>query len=174
MNTFIRFLYSVLIGAAVAAFVGVGIFSLYQPPKGPEFPDYNSKMTSYYESGPNSPEFMKQQQEFERQNRDFQDKSKKHQDELKKYSQNVSVAVVALAVASLVLGVWMLRQGAEVMGEGLALGGTATSLYGIITASIADARVIRFLAVVVLLGSLLVIAKFKFMEWPLKKSKAKS
>lgn len=147
MNAFIRLIYAILIGLSVVAFVGVGIFSFYQPPKEPAYPDYS------YDGS---------EDEYQRQEKAYEQSRNKYEKATDTYYRNVSYIGLASAVVIIAAGLYLLRKGAEVTGEGLALGGVATAIYGIITASVADARMVRFLGVTLLLLSILLIANFRF------------
>jgi hypothetical protein len=47
MKTLIDFIYTLLIGAAVALFVGLGIWTFYSGPKMPTYPEYpNPSLTA--------------------------------------------------------------------------------------------------------------------------------
>ncbi len=140
MTAFIRLLYAVLIALTVVAFVGVGIFSLYQPPKSP---DYSSSGDSSSSSDA-----------YDKADKDYQSKEKA-------YQRKVTYILLPLAVISLGAGLYLLRH-SEVIGEGLALGSVGISIYAIITASIADHRALRFIAVTLLLASVLLTANYRF------------
>lgn len=153
MNTFVRLLYSLLIAVAVVAFVGVAIFSFYQPPKMPSYPtiDYLASTAT---------------QDSQRQN--YSTASKKYDANNKSYERNVAIALLPLAVVVMASGIYFSRK-LDVIGEGLALGGVAISIYAIIAASIANARILRFLAVTLLLINAILIARARF-----KPTKAKT
>ncbi len=146
MNTFVRLLYSLLIAVASVAFVGVAIFSFYQPPKMPSYPniDYSASTTA---------------QDSQRQ--DYYTTSKQYDTHNKSYERNVAIALLPLAVVVMVAGIYFSRK-LDVIGEGLALGGVAISVYAIIAASIANARILRFLAVTLLLINALLITRARF------------
>jgi uncharacterized membrane protein YkgB len=147
MQALIRLLYALLVAGAVVTFVGFGIYSLYQPPKYPEYPGYNYNNDNLYQ---------KQQDEFDKK-QDAYDKKEKV------YMKNVTYIALPVGVAFTLLGLLIFRR-SEVVGEGLALGGIATSIYAIVTSSLADARILRFASVTLLLLSVLLVTYRRFYE----------
>lgn len=156
MNAFIRLLYAVLIAAAVVAFVATGMYSLYSPPKGPEFPMYTN--TSYSET-----DSQKQFEDFGKRQEAFKPIQQAHY-------RKVSIAALVLAVLIVGGGLVLLKR-MEVIGEGVALGGIGTSVYGAITAGIAQQKILLFLAMVVLLSGTLLLTHRKFMAVPVPAKK---
>lgn len=147
MNALIRLLYALLIAGAVVAFAGLAVYSLYQPPKYPDYP-----RTGYSQT---DDEYERQQREFDRL-RDAYDKKERS------YQHTVTLTLLPMAVIASIAGIYMMRRRSEVLGEGLALGGVAISIYAIITASLADARILRFVAACLLLITALLVAYFRF------------
>ncbi len=156
MNAFVRLLYALLIAGAVTAFSGVAINSFYQPPKTPSYPSVNY---SY-----DNPAYKQQQD-------DYQKAIDKHDKDEKTYYRNVTYTLMPIAVLAALTGFYLIRKRSEVIGEGLALGGVAISIYAIIMASLADARILRFIAVTLLLIVALLAAHFRFMSSSNKKPK---
>jgi len=144
MNAFIRLLYAVLIAVSVAIFVGMAIYSFYPGPKAPDYTSYSS--SNYHTTYTN------------------------YRADEKDYEKKVTYIVLPAAALSLAAGLQVMRR-SEVIGEGLALGGVATSIYGIITASIADSRPLRFVAVTFLLAGVLLLAGIRFAS-PKRSKKA--
>lgn len=155
MNAFIRLLYALLIAAAVVAFVGVTIASFYQPPKFPE-PSFTS-----YKPNASEAEMLKESEENEK-------RYQEHREKEKAYYRNVAMIVLPLAAIITAVGLFYMRQ-SEVIGEGVALGGVGTSLYAIITSSLADQDIMRFLAVTLLLASAILLTHKRFIEHAPKK-----
>ncbi len=145
MTAFIRLLYAVLIALTVVAFVGVGIFSFYQPPKSPDYSSVGDSSDADYQNSQKA----------------YDKADKAYQSNAKVYQRNVTYVLLPLVVVSLGAGLYLLRR-SEVIGEGLALGGVGISIYAIITASIADHRALRFIAVTLLLASVLLTANYRF------------
>ncbi len=160
MNALIRLLYSLLIAGAVVAFIGVGAHTVYP---GPEFPDPGFQSFS---SNASDEQLNKEQQENDKKWRQFQDKQKEQ-------NKNVTYIVLASAVVVTGLGLLLIKRRSDVVGEGFSLGGVATSLYAVITASMADHDLLRFLAVTLLLVSSVVLAHKRFIEPQTKKSAKK-
>lgn len=147
MNAFIRLLYAVVIAGAFVAFVGLGIYSFYQPPKNPDYPSYTDSSQAQYD----------QQQTTYNKQLDAYNKKDKH------YYHNVTLVALPVAVVITVGGVILLKSRRfEVIGEGIALGGVATSIYAIIVSSLADANKLRFVAAAILLIAIVVIAHLRF------------
>ncbi len=142
MNAFIRLLYALLIAASVVTFVGVAIFSAYQPPKGPAFP-------TTYSSGVNDSQFKA----YDKANQVYHPKEQA-------YQRKVATIALVASVVVLFVGLKVLKEG--VVAEGIALGGVGTSLYAIITASVGDGRLVRFLAVTLFLVSAVLVAQRRF------------
>ncbi|HYH36389.1 MAG TPA: hypothetical protein VD706_02730 [Candidatus Saccharimonadales bacterium] len=149
MNALIRLLYALLIAGAVAAFAGLTVYSFYQPPKPPEYP------SSSYAVNQTEAEYQAEQRVRDRI-------SDQQREKEKAYFSNVTVALLPMAGVAAAAGLYMIRRRSEVLGEGLALGGVAISIYAIITASLADSRILRFVAVTILLIIVLLVAHFRF------------
>jgi hypothetical protein len=135
MNVFIRFLYALIISAAVVTFIGVGINTFYQSPK---YPDYSYSSDS----------------DYKRQTDNYSKKQKS-------YHRNLTYMLLPLSALCVVGGIYLMRR-SEVIGEGLALGGVATSIYAVINAVLSDARILRFLAVTLFLLGTLFVAQLRF------------
>jgi H+/gluconate symporter-like permease len=157
MNAFIRLLYAVLIAIAVVVFVGVGINSVFPGPKSPEYPHSIAPA----KDPSTDKEFQKQQQDFDKSFKDYQNEQKQH-------SKKLSTILIPLAIIIVAGGLWYMKR-SDIIGEGVALGGVGTSVYGVIAASMADHRLLRFLAVTVLLAGAILVVQFRFKE-PTKKS----
>ena len=149
MNAFIRFLYSIIVAVAVAVFVGVAIVTFYTPPQGP---DYNS----YYSSSVSSQEQVNNNQTA------YSKASSAYRSKEKIYQQHVTYVLLPVATAIFCAGLYFIKR-VEVIGEGLALGGILLFIYSILTASIADVKDARFLAVTLFLVSSLLLAQRRFL-----------
>lgn len=165
MNTLIRLLYSVLIAAAVVAFVAIGIYTFYPAPTAPTYPmmPMAAKSTDIAQPiGTPAPEAEQL----------YQTQLSNYQNDLKAYQRNVSIILVVASAAIVGLGLW-LRSRSDIIGEGLSLGGIGTSIYAIGTAVAADDRIMRFVAVSLFLASVLVVVYFKFNNTSPKKAAKK-
>lgn len=158
MNAFIRFLYALLVAGAITAFVGFGIYSFYQPPKSPTYPSYN------YSYSYNDAAYKRQQSAYDRA-------THKYDKDTKAYDKHVTYILLGVSFVSAVAGLYLIRRRSEVIAEGFTLGGVTLSIYAIIEASMADARILRFVAVSLLLIVALAVAHFRFLEPRNKKSK---
>jgi hypothetical protein len=156
MNAFIKLLYAILIAVSVVIFTSISIYSFYQPPKAPEYP-------TVLRSPVNDDKLYQNQQETYSQTYDQFREKEKH------YQGNVAIAVLPVAAIITLFGLRYMKRN-EVIGEGLALGGIANSIYSVVLASMADARIIRFLGVSLLLASALLLTQQRFAPSP-KKSK---
>jgi hypothetical protein len=152
MKTFIDFVYTLLIGASVALFVGLGIWTFYSGPKMPEYPDY----PIYSSTAPT-----------EAQDKAYQERQSKYDKEFKQYekdnkSYGKKVAGIALAGSAVfyVAGMWLMRRGALV-GEGLALGGIFTGAYAATRAALSDFKQLVFASVTLLLVMLILLAAYR-------------
>jgi len=150
MNSFIRLLYSLLVAVAVVLFIGVGIHSFYQPPKAPEYPEYSHAITEE--------DSQLQEKQFS-----YDQQYKRYSEDQKQYHRNVTLMLLPAAALATVGGIRLLRRN-EIIGEGLALGGIATSIYAVITASMGEAPVARFVAVSILLAGTLLLVQRRFND----------
>lgn len=151
MNAFIRLLYALFLAAVATTFIGLTIFTFYQPPKGPAYPAYSPNTAQY-----GTAEYQRQENEHNVQHKRYQQEQDTHKEKMKHYQRIVTIALLPLVAVVLVAGLWLFER-SEVLGEGIALGAVFISIYAIITASIADSRVLRFLAVTLLLASTLLL-----------------
>ena len=152
MKTFINFIYTVLIGVAVAVFVGLGIWTFYSGPKSPTYPDYSQS----YIAAPT-----------EAQNQEYQAKQDKYNQEFKQfekfekpYSKKVAGIALATGVIFYVAGLWTMKRN-EVVGEGLALGGTFTSIYAAVKAATGEFKQLVFASVTIILAMLILLALYR-------------
>jgi hypothetical protein len=154
MNTFIRLLYAVLIASAVVAFVGVGIYTFYPSPKAPTY------QTTYP---------MEKGIDQAAEANSYEHALSAYQDDLKVYQRNVSIVLAVLTPLIVLAGLWLTKR-LDIIGEGLALGGVGTSIYAVTMASMADDRILRFVAVTLFLASVIAVVYVKFSEaMPVKK-----
>jgi hypothetical protein len=161
MNTFIRLLYSVLIAAAVVAFVAIAIYTFYPSPKAPTYtPPLLEKSTMV-----NQPVEDAYQQQYDKANGQYQA-------DTNIYQRNVSIILVLAAIAVITLGLWLQRR-ADIIGEGFQLGGIGTSIYAVGMASAADDRVMRFIAVTLFLAAVISVVYFRFKDQPQAKASPK-
>lgn len=165
MNTFIRLLYALLIATAVVTFVAVSMYTFYPAPKAPTYPTTPVLEKGIAQQAPGSGTTPAPTAAD-----DYQRAYDAYTAAQKVYERNVSIIVTAIAAGIVVLGLW-LRSRSEIIGEGLALGGIGNSIYAVVAASIADDRIMRFVAVTLFLASVLVVVYFKFNDnQPLRKS----
>lgn len=146
MKTLIDFIYTVLIGIAVAVFVGLGIWTFYSGPKSPEYPNYP---TGSQPSETQQKEFEKQQQQFDTQMKDYQK-------EEKPYSKKVSAIALSAGAVFFTGGLLLMRKN-DIVGEGLALGGIFTEIYAAGRAASASFKPVVFAAVSLVLTMLVIL-----------------
>jgi len=144
MNPFIRLIYALLIAAATVAFIGVGIYTFYPAPQPPSYPQQIVPLEKGI-AQPINPDSGGGVDEY-------QQAYDHYQTDLKTYYRNASIIGSIAAVITVVGGLY-LRRRADIIGEGLALGGVGTTIYAVITASMADDRIMRFMAVTLFLAS---------------------
>jgi len=164
MNPFIRLLYALLIAAAMVTFIGVGIYTFYPAPQPPTYPQEIVPAEKGIASQPGTPPNNGVDE--------YQQAYNNYQNDLKTYQRNVSIIVSVLAVLVVVAGLYIRRR-ADIIGEGLALGGVGTTIYAVVTASMADDRVMRFVAVTLFLASTIVLVYTLFNDKPKVSSSAK-
>jgi hypothetical protein len=153
MNVFIRLLYAILIASAVVAFVGVGIYTFYPAPQAPTYPMTPAKGIAQPIGGGDT------QQAAD----DYQQALDQYNTDRATYQRNVSIILAVLTPIVVVAGLWLQKR-LDIIGEGLALGGVGLSIYAITAASIADDRIMRFIAVTFFLASVIAVVYFKFSE----------
>jgi hypothetical protein len=152
MNTFIRLLYSILIAGATVTFIGISILTFYPPPVVPQYPTVPMAQKVII---PVEPPILGA----------YNDAYMRYQTDQKTYSLNVSIAVMFTGLAAVAVGLYLGKR-FDIIGEGLALGGIGNTIYAIGLASLADSRVVRFIAVTTLLGSVILLVYFKFKDSP--------
>lgn len=145
MHSLIKLIYAALIAGSVVAFVGLGIYSFYQPPKYPDYPTYSST----------------DQTKYEQQQKDFNNAVDVYNKKNKSYARNITYIALPAAAIITVLGLLVFKR-LDVIGEGITLGGFGTSIYAVTTASIADSAPLRFIALVILMASVLAAAWRRF------------
>jgi nitrogen fixation-related uncharacterized protein len=152
MKTLIDFIYTLLIGAAVALFVGLGIWTFYSGPKMPNYPDYNGP----YTSAPTDAQNKEMEQRQEKYNKEF----KQYEKENKTYSKKVAAIALAAGVVFYAAGIWLMKR-EDVVGEGVALGGIFSAVYAAGRAAVGDFKQLVFGSVTVLLAMLIVLALYR-------------
>lgn len=162
MNPFIRLIYALLVAAATVAFVGVGIYTFYPEPQPPTYPQQIRPLEKGIDQPVNSPNSGVDE---------YQQAYDHYQNDLKTYYRNVSIIGSVLAVVVVAAGLY-LRRRADIIGEGLALGGVASTIYAIVTASMADDRIMRFVAVCLFLAAAIVVVYTEFSGKPTAATKA--
>lgn len=152
MKAFIDFIYTVVIGVAVAVFIGLGIWAFYSGPKAPEFPWGG---TSYI-SEPTEQQQKEEQQKQEKYNRD----QEQYQKANKPYSKNVSWLALGAAIIFYGAGLWIYNR-RDIIGEGLALGGVFSTIYAAIRAGIGNSKPGVFICVSILLLMLIGLVLYR-------------
>lgn len=150
MKTFINFIYTILIGIAVAVFVGLGIWAFYSGPKSPAYPDYP---ITNFSSAPTEA----QDKAYQAQQDKYNQEVKQYDKVQKSYSKKVAWMVLPIGIIFYAAGLWLMKR-SDVVGEGLALGGIFTSIYAAIRAGMADIKQLVFASVSVLLVMLILLA----------------
>jgi len=123
MKSFVDFLYSVLIGASIALFVGFGIWTFYSGPKAPEFPKDNY---GYYGASAPTPA---QQKQIDADQKKFNDQMTQYDKLTKPYNKNVSIIALIAGVIVYLIGLMAVRK--NEIKEGFELGGVFTLFYAI-------------------------------------------
>lgn len=162
MNPFIRLIYALLIAAATVAFIGVGIYTFYPEPQAPAYPQQIMPLEKGIAQPINPIDnggVNEYQQAYDH-----------YQAELKTYYRNVSIIGSTLAAVVVVGGLY-LRRRADIIGEGLALGGVATTIYAVVTANMADNRIMRFIAVTLFLAAAILVVYTEFSAKPIAGAK---
>lgn len=162
MNPFIRLIYALLIAAATVAFIGVGIYTFYPEPQPPVYPQQIRPL----EKGINQPINPVDEGGVD----EYQQAYDHYQTELKTYYRNVSIIGSVLAAVA-VAGGLLLRRKFDIIGEGLALGGVGTTIYAVVTASMADNRIMRFVAVTLFLAAAIAVVYAEFITKPTTSAK---
>lgn len=158
MKTLIDFIYTLLIGAAVAVFVGLGIWTFYVGPKFPEYPN------NYSVSQPTPA----QQADYDRQQKQFDNQVKNYDKANKTYSKKVSGIALAAGVVFFIIGLALIRL-SDTVAEGLALGGIFSGVYAAISGGISSSRPLVFTSISLILVMLIVLVLNRSGAlWPAK------
>ena len=150
MKMFIDFLYTLVIGAAVAVFVGLGIWTFYSEPKMPTYPDY--PQTIYDASGS-----IVQDKTYQTRLDKYNQAVDKYNNSQKSYDKKVATLALMASVIFYVAGLWLMKK-IDVVGEGLALGGAFTGIYAAVRAGMGDSKQFVFAIVGVLLVMVVVLS----------------
>jgi hypothetical protein len=142
MKTFIDFIYTLLIGAAVILFVSLGIWSFYQSPKYP----MDSTVYPTYPGYPNNTDPVVIE-EYDKKYQAAQAESDKNWKEYEKsrnnYEKKVGSIALGAGVVFYVAG-WLFMKRHNLIAEGLALGGIFTTIYAIVQSAAGEFRQIVF------------------------------
>lgn len=163
MKTFVDFIYTVLIGVAVALFVGLGIWTFYTGPKMPEYPNYSSSSLNPTEA---------ENKAFQQRQDAFDKKMKQYDKDNKSYSKKVGVIALGSAVVFYAVGLALLYK-RWVVGEGIALGGVFSAVYAAIRGTMADFKQLVFSSVTVILAMLILLTIYRLrIHTPVKAKKS--
>jgi|AntRauTorcE11897_2_1112592.scaffolds.fasta_scaffold00141_15 hypothetical protein len=154
MNKFISLLYSLLVGAAVVTFVGLGVYAFYPSPDFDQdcyelARDSQPKLERSFEVDPyyDSDEY-----------RDCQDS---RDTERQDHAQNVTI-VSLVATIVLTAAIVKVPIGVSEIKDGLLLGAVMTAIYTIVWAGIAEHRVLLFFSGVLFLATAITTGYLKF------------
>lgn len=156
MKTFIDFVYTLLIGASVALFVGLGIWTFYSGPKMPEYP--NGPV--YYTAEPTK----EQQKQMQDNQQKFDKAFKQYQNDQKPYQRNVSAIALAAGVVFFVAGLALISRN-DIVGEGLALGGAFSEVYAAVRAVSPQSKPLVFASICLILVMLVLLSFFRRRLW---------
>lgn len=148
MKNFIDLIYTLLIAAGVALFVGLGIWTFYS---GPKYPDYPSGLSFYGEPT----EVEKKQLEADQKK--FQKKLDKYDQEENAYSRNVSGIALGAGIIAFLTGMLLIKRN-DLIGEGLAVGGIIIEAYASGRGVSAESRPLVFAAVTIILAMTILLA----------------
>ncbi|MBX4191047.1 hypothetical protein KW794_03080, partial [Candidatus Saccharibacteria bacterium] len=151
MKTLIDFIYTLLIGASVVLFVGLGIWTFYSGPKMPDYP----RGPNYYTEPTKD-----QQKQLDQNQQKFDKAFKKYEDEQKPYNRNVSAIALGAGVVFFLVGLLLMRRN-DIIGEGLALGGVFTEVYAAVRAVSPANKPFVFASVCLILVMLVLLALFR-------------
>jgi hypothetical protein len=122
-NKVLKVIYTLFLGLIIAVFVGIGINTLYDAPRMPNYPDID-----YSQQVDFSEEDQKQQLELQDT---YAKEFRAYDEEVKFYSRNVSIIALALSVILIVLST-IYEKKLTILADGMMLGGLFTLLYSII------------------------------------------
>jgi hypothetical protein len=144
MKAFIEFIYSVLIGLAVAFFIGFGLWSFLSTPKYPDSPEYIQYPTAptyqaYLYSYEEQQAYTQKQKAYEQELQTYNEKSAQQGQEFqakldeynkadKSFKNKTAIIAALCGVLSYITGILVFRKNA-VIAEGMALGGIFTGVY---------------------------------------------
>lgn len=146
LKTFIDFIYTLLVGAAVVLFVSLGVWSFYPGPKMPDYPTYQSyPVTTDAVAQQNYEEESRKAQE------EYDKKFKEYEKVNNTYGQKVAIISLSSAAVFYALGLWLMKRN-DTVGEGLSLGGIFTAIYAAVRAGSGNSRPVVFAAVTAILA----------------------
>lgn len=171
MKTIIELVYSVLIGVAVALFIGSGVWAIYPGPEFPEYPEasHSYKSSHYDLQGNLTEEGIKAQEKDNEKYAEYDKQYRQYEKDQKAYHKTVAAIVLVPAALAFVAGVWLIRRN-SVLGEGLAFGGIISAAYALVRAWSSSHRIVVFATVSVILVMSLVLVLVKFGSTKPKKA----
>lgn len=138
----LRIIYTFFLGLLLAAFVGFGINTFYEPPAAPKYPvelnTYGKELTA---------EQVAKQKAFDLQNEHYQE-------ELRPYNRNVSIVALGTAVILFIASV-VFHGRIKFISDGVMLGGLFTLLYSVVRGFASEDS--KYVFAVVTIGLLIVL-----------------
>jgi len=150
----VKYLYALVIGLLLVAFVGFGLATFYPSPEYPEYPTALESRTKP------SVDLTSEELVLEQ---DYQQKSKDYQTEMSTYNLYASIVLIAISIIILTVSMLWLSK-IEVISEGLTLGGLFTLIYGLGRGVAVDNNIYRFVAVAAGLVVILLLTYVKFIR----------
>ncbi|MFA6963851.1 MAG: hypothetical protein WC227_04015 [Patescibacteria group bacterium] len=147
----IKVLYSILLGAIVALFIGLGIEVFYPGEKAPETPaalQYSVDKTG------TAPATIEAQKEFDQIQKAYNERAAKH-------SRNVSIVALSASILLMIISLLIVDK-IIVFSNGILLGSLFTLIYGIIRGMMTEDVKFRFIIVTVGMLFALALGWFKF------------
>jgi len=156
----IRVLYSILLGAILSLFIGLGIEVFYPGEKAPEYPATLQYQTEKISALPAT---IEAQKSFDQEQRAYQERSAK-------YNRNISIIVLSASIILMITSLLILDK-VILFSNGILLGSLFTLIYGIIRGMMTQDAKFRF--VIVAIGLLFALAlgwlKFEKRKEAIKK-----
>ncbi len=147
----IKILYSILLGAIIALFIGLGIEVFYPGEKAPEYPaalQYSTDKTG------TALATIEAQRNYDQIQKAYQERDGKH-------NRNVSIIALSASIILMVTSLLIVDK-VVIFSDGILLGSLFTLIYGIIRGMMTEDVKFRFIIVTVGMLFALVLGWFKF------------
>ena len=165
-NTGLQIIFSIFLGIMVTAFIGVGVFTFYEPPE----MLHEDRMTELYREQEDIQSFKGSEELTEAEKtrlREIQDELREIEDDrqAKREVWGRNTSIILIAFATLVMSISLVRADQlPVISSGLLLGGVFTMIYGVGWIIATGTSIVRFLVMTVALAITLTLGYVRFVR----------